>query len=27
MAAGLSDDVWMMEELVGLLDAAEKRAA
>jgi len=27
MAAGLSDDVWMMEELVGLLDAAEKKAA
>ena len=27
MAAGLSDHVWSIEELVGLLDAAEERAA
>jgi IS1 family transposase len=27
MAAGLSDHVWSMEEVIGLLDAAEKRAA
>jgi hypothetical protein len=27
VAAGISDHVWSMEEIVGLLDAAEKKAA
>jgi hypothetical protein len=27
MAAGLRDHVWSMEELIGLLDAAQKKAA
>jgi hypothetical protein len=27
MAAGISDHVWSIEEIVGLLDAAEKRVA
>jgi hypothetical protein len=27
MAAGLSDHVWSTEELIGLLDQAEKKAA
>jgi hypothetical protein len=27
MEAGLSDHVWSLEELAGLLDAAEKKAA
>lgn len=27
MAAGVSDHVWSLEEIVGLLDAAAKKAA
>jgi hypothetical protein len=27
MAAGIADHVWSIEEIVGLLDAAEKKAA
>ena len=27
MAAGISDHVWSLEEIVGLLDAADRRAA